>query len=87
MPYISTTDLDSYLNSVMGMFWCGFNGFNQLNIESNVNLDFHAYYNKGDYGKILQVDFSWSTASILTSIQSNSLLCLLLFYLMNIVYI
>ncbi|XP_022167016.1 RCC1 domain-containing protein 1-like isoform X1 [Myzus persicae] len=63
----TTTDLDSYLNSIMGMFWCGFNGFNQLNIESNVNWDFHAYGNKADYGEILQVDFSWSTASILTS--------------------
>lgn len=65
----TTTDLDSYLNSNMGMFWCGFNGFNQLNIESNVNMDLHAYGNKEDYGEILQVAFSWSTASILTSTQ------------------
>ncbi|XP_027840603.1 RCC1 domain-containing protein 1-like [Aphis gossypii] len=51
----------------MGMFWCGFNGFNQLNIESNVDLDFHAYGNEGNHGEILQVAFSWSTASILTN--------------------
>jgi hypothetical protein len=55
----------------MGMFWCGFNGFNQLNNESSVDLDFHTYGYEENYGEILQVAFSWSTASILTSIQFN----------------
>lgn len=62
------TDKDTYLNSIMDMYWCGFNGFNQLNNESNTNLDFHSYDNKENDG-VQQVAFSWSTASILTSIQ------------------
>lgn len=54
----------------MDLFWCGFNGFNQLNNESNTNLDFHLYDNKGNE-EVQQVTFSWSTASVLTSIQIN----------------
>lgn len=65
-----TTDKDTYLNSIMGMYWCGFNGFNQLNNISNNNLDFHIYGNKENYD-VQQVAFSWSTASVLTSIQFN----------------
>lgn len=61
------TDKNTYLNSIMGMFWCGFNGFNQLNSESNTNLDFHMYEDKENNG-VQQVAFSWSTASLLTSI-------------------
>lgn len=55
----------------MVMYWCGFNGFNQLNNESNSNLDFHVYSNKGNNKEVQQVAFSWSTASILTSIIIN----------------
>jgi len=52
----------------MGMYWCGFNGFNQLNNESNTNMDFHVYGNKENYQEVQQVTFSWSSASVLTSI-------------------
>jgi len=51
----------------MSMYWCGFNGFNQLNNDSNTNLDFHIY--EGKCKEIKQVDFSWSSASVLTSTQ------------------
>lgn len=55
----------------MGMYWCGFNGFKQLNSESNTNLDFHIYDNQRNNEEIQHVAFSWSTASILTSTQFN----------------
>lgn len=74
-----TTDKDTYLNSIMGMYWCGFNGFNQLNNASNASLDFHVYGNNENYEEIQQVAFSWSTASVLTSIHFNQIIfCLLL---------
>lgn len=67
------------------MYWCGFNGFNQLNHESKTNQDFHMYDDKGNNGLVQQVTFSWSTASILTSIGFK--LCNLYFGLMNFVYL
>ncbi|XP_050535900.1 RCC1 and BTB domain-containing protein 2-like isoform X2 [Daktulosphaira vitifoliae] len=63
-----TTDKYTYLNSNMDMYWCGFNGFNQLNSEHNQNLDFHEYENDSIQmdGGIQYITFSWSSASILT---------------------
>lgn len=53
------------------MYWCGFNGFNQLNNKSNTNIDFHVFENQLNHEEVQQVDFSWSTASVLTSIELN----------------
>lgn len=55
----------------MSMYWCGFNGFNQLNDKLNTNLDLHIYSDKRNNEDIKQVAFSWSTASVLTSIKTN----------------
>lgn len=68
------------------MYWCGFNGFNQLNNESNTNLDFHLYEDKGSNGQVQQVAFSWSTASILTSIQFNQFYIDILFQIITFLF-
>lgn len=63
-----TTDKYTYLNNIMDMYWCGFNGFNQLNFEHNTDLNFHLYEDKASSSGIQQVTFSWSSASVLTGI-------------------
>lgn len=51
------------------MYWCGFNGFNQLNSEPFTNLDLHIFNATRNNEEVQQVAFSWSSASVLTSIQ------------------
>lgn len=69
------------------MYWCGFNGFNQLSNKLDTNLDFHIYSNKRINEEIQQVAFSWSTASILTSIKINKKNSYFYRNLMNAMYI
>ncbi|VVC32700.1 Regulator of chromosome condensation 1/beta-lactamase-inhibitor protein II,Regulator of chromosome [Cinara cedri] len=52
---------------MMVMYWCGFNGFNQLNSEPFTNLGFHIYGATRNNEEVQQVAFSWSSASVLTS--------------------